>query len=62
MIKICLITDSLSEGGAERMAANLSLILIIGIDVYLIALRDDIDYEFEGKLLILESILLILNG
>ena len=51
MIKICLITDSLSEGGAERIAANLSLILNAnGFDVSLIALRDEINYEFEGKL------------
>ena len=40
MIKICLITDSLSEGGAERMAANLSIMLnAYGFDVSLIALR-----------------------
>lgn len=51
MIKICLITDSLSEGGAERMAANLSLMLKAnGFNVSLIVLRDDINYEFEGKL------------
>ena len=51
MTKICLITDSLSLGGAERMAANLSVLLKAnGFDVSLIALRDDIDYEFDGKL------------
>lgn len=51
MIKICLITDSLSEGGAERMAANLSIMLeTIGCKVSLIVLRDDIDYKFHGDL------------
>tara|TARA_Y100000385_G_C13109280_1_gene651299 strand:- start:10620 stop:11702 length:1083 start_codon:yes stop_codon:yes gene_type:complete len=49
--KICLIVDSLSIGGAERVAAKLSVELYkMGYDVSIICLRDEITYPFKGEL------------
>ncbi len=49
--KICLIVDSLSDGGAERVAALLSLELgKFDYQVSIICLRDEIQYFFQGEL------------
>ena len=49
--KISIITDSLSLGGAERIAAKLSVELHkMGYDVSIICLRDEITYPFKGEL------------
>jgi N-acetylgalactosamine-N,N'-diacetylbacillosaminyl-diphospho-undecaprenol 4-alpha-N-acetylgalactosaminyltransferase len=49
--KICLIVDSLSHGGAERVAASLSLELgKLDYQVSIICLRDEIQCFFQGEL------------
>ena len=49
--KISIITDSLSIGGAERVAAKLSVELYeMGFDVSIICLRNEITYPYKGKL------------
>ena len=49
--KICLVVDSLSGGGAERVAALLSLELSkLDYQVSVICLRDEITYPFKGEL------------
>ena len=49
--KISIITDSLSTGGAERVAAKLSVELCeMGFDVSIICLRNEISYPYKGKL------------
>ena len=49
--KISIITDSLSKGGAERVAAKLSVELYeMGFDVSIICLRNEISYPYKGKL------------
>ena len=49
--KISIITDSLSIGGAERVAAKLSVELYeMGFDVSVICLRNEITYPYKGKL------------
>ena len=49
--KICLVVDSLSGGGAERVAALLSLELgKLDYQVSIICLRDEIQYFFQGEL------------
>lgn len=49
--KISIITDSLSTGGAERVAAKLSVELYeMGFDVSIICLRNEISYPYKGKL------------
>lgn len=51
MTKICLITDSLGKGGAEQMSAKLSRAFHnCGYEVYIISLKDQIDYSFSGQL------------
>lgn len=50
-IKICIVTISLGEGGAERSTALLSNILHnLGAEVHIITLNDRVDYDYEGKL------------
>ncbi|PZR21430.1 MAG: glycosyltransferase family 4 protein [Flavobacterium psychrophilum] len=50
--KICLIGDSLSEGGAERVMADLSNYFFSrGIDVHNVIVQDKITYPYSGKLL-----------
>jgi N-acetylgalactosamine-N,N'-diacetylbacillosaminyl-diphospho-undecaprenol 4-alpha-N-acetylgalactosaminyltransferase len=52
MTKICLITDSLGKGGAEQMTAKLSRAFQnCGYEVYIIILKDQIDYRFSGQLI-----------
>ncbi|WP_158847676.1 glycosyltransferase [Algibacter sp. L1A34] len=49
--KICLLTDSLSSGGAEKMVANMSLSLSkAGYDVHILTMINDVSYNFAGKL------------
>ncbi|MEL0456921.1 glycosyltransferase [Flavobacteriaceae bacterium SZ-1-7] len=49
--KICLLVDSLSGGGAERVAANMSVSLSRkGYKVHLVSMKDEITYAFEGEL------------
>ncbi|WP_296323267.1 glycosyltransferase [Winogradskyella sp.] len=49
--KICLIVDCLSNGGAEKIAARLSRALSEkGFTVSIISLRNEISYEYGGRL------------
>lgn len=49
--KVCLIVDSLSTGGAEKVAALLSVELDkLDYQVSIICLRDEISYSFQGEL------------
>ena len=51
-IKICIVTISLSKGGAERSTALLSKMLhSSGFEVHLVTLNDAIDYPFAGNLI-----------
>ena len=51
-IKICIVTISLSKGGAERSTALLSRILHSeGFEVFLVTLNDAIDYPNAGNLI-----------
>ena len=51
-IKICIVTISLSKGGAERSTALLSKMLhSSGFEVHLVTLNDDIDYPYAGNLI-----------
>lgn len=48
---ICILVDSLSSGGAERVAANLSISLTNrGYQVTLVSMRNQIDYPYKGAL------------
>jgi len=50
--RICIITPSLSDGGAERVAAQQSILFLeLGFDVYLITIINKISYPFVGELL-----------
>lgn len=49
--KICLLADSLSNGGAEKMVSNLSFSLCKkGYEVHIVSMRNEISYEFVGQL------------
>ncbi|MEL0652610.1 glycosyltransferase [Algibacter sp. TI.3.09] len=49
--KICILVDALSIGGAEKAASVLSRLLSEeGYQVALVSLRDEITYNFSGKL------------
>ncbi|SFD17636.1 glycosyltransferase [Algibacter pectinivorans] len=49
--RICLLTDSLSSGGAEKMVANLSISLFNkGYLITIVSMRNNIDYEYRGEL------------
>lgn len=49
--KIAIVTTSLAQGGAERVAANLSfLFTAMGYSVQLITINDAIAYEYAGEL------------
>ena len=49
--KICLLTDSLSSGGAEKIVANLSVSLSNkGYKITIVSMRNNIDYDYKGKL------------
>jgi glycosyltransferase involved in cell wall biosynthesis len=49
--KIAIVTTSLANGGAERVAANLSVMFNqLGFDVHVICINNAIDYDFSGQL------------
>jgi glycosyltransferase involved in cell wall biosynthesis len=49
--KICLLTDSLGSGGAERMVSNLSISLSKrGCQIYIVSMIDSIIYPYSGEL------------
>lgn len=49
--KICLLVDSLSDGGAEKVAANMSISLSKnGYDVFIVTMQDAISYNYQGTL------------
>ena len=49
--KICLLVVSLSSGGAEKVAANMSIALSKkGYDVSIVSMTNFIDYQFDGEL------------
>jgi len=55
MEKICILTTSLGNGGAERFGGQLSVLLSnLGYDVHIVVKRNIIDYEYLGKLFNLE--------
>lgn len=50
--KICLVSDCLSIGGAERVAASLSNFFVSkGIEVHHIIVTDSIEYDYSGEVL-----------
>ncbi len=51
-IKICLVVDSLSNGGAERSNAILSRMLVASqYDVTIICVLDKVSYKYKGELI-----------
>ncbi len=57
VLKICLVTVTLSDGGAERVAADLSLYFESqGIEVYHVVFSGKIEYNYAGKLFHLEHL------
>lgn len=49
--RICIVSRSLSEGGADRVAAMQSIFLSdLGYDVYLVTILNNIKYPFKGQL------------
>ncbi|MBT8393881.1 MAG: glycosyltransferase [Bacteroidia bacterium] len=49
--KICILVDSLSSGGAEKVAANLSISLNKSrYNVFIVSMQNDINYQYEGEL------------
>ena len=51
-IKICIVTISLSKGGAERSTALLSRMLSSeGFEIFLVTLNDSVDYKYSGNLI-----------
>ncbi|TXE08097.1 glycosyltransferase [Seonamhaeicola algicola] len=49
--KICLLTTSLSSGGAEKLVANMSVVLSDkGYNVTIFIMENDVDYEYKGEL------------
>lgn len=56
MKKVCVVTTSLSKGGAERSSAILTHILFeLGYEVHILTTKNQIDYEFSGTLFNLEE-------
>ena len=51
-VKVCILVESLSRGGAEKAAAILSRSLVSnGYEVLIISFKDEIDYKYSGDLL-----------
>lgn len=51
-VKVCILVESLSRGGAEKSAAILSRNLDSnGYEVLIISFKDEIDYRYSGNLL-----------
>ncbi|GGZ81631.1 glycosyltransferase [Algibacter mikhailovii] len=56
MKKVCIITTSLGEGGAQRFSGLLSQMLSnLGYNVKIVSTKNIIDYEFSGALFNLEE-------
>lgn len=56
MKKICIITTSLSKGGAERFSANLSeMIANLSYKVFILTTKSEIDYNYTGTIFSLEQ-------
>ena len=52
MKKIGILVPSLSDGGAEKVAANLSIIYTeLGYDVYMILYENKVSFEYNGKII-----------
>ena len=50
-IKVCIVTISLSQGGAERSTALLSKMLVKeGFNVSTVILNDSLDYPYAGNI------------
>lgn len=55
--RICIVSRSLSEGGADRVAAMQSIFLYnLGYEVYIVTVLNSIKYPFKGTLLNLGEI------
>jgi glycosyltransferase involved in cell wall biosynthesis len=55
--RICIVSRSLSEGGADRVAAMQSIFLSdLGYDVFFVTILNSIQYPFKGELLNLGKI------
>ncbi len=55
--RICIVSRSLSEGGADRVAAMQSIFLSdLGYDVFFVTILNSIQYPFKGELLNLGEI------
>ncbi|WAC03344.1 glycosyltransferase [Lacinutrix neustonica] len=56
MKKICVITTSLSKGGAEKSSAILTQLLFqLNYEVHILMTKNDLDYDFSGTLFNLEK-------
>ncbi|WP_044403474.1 glycosyltransferase [Lacinutrix sp. Hel_I_90] len=56
MKKICVVTTSLSKGGAEKSSAILTQLLVkLNYEVHILMTKDDLDYDFSGTLFNLEK-------
>ncbi|WP_298498878.1 glycosyltransferase [uncultured Algibacter sp.] len=56
MKKICIVTTSMGKGGAERFSAILSqMITKFGYDVHIVTTKNEVNYEYSGKLFNLEA-------
>ncbi|WP_299780166.1 glycosyltransferase [uncultured Formosa sp.] len=50
--KVCIVASSLGKGGAERSAAQLSIMLHhLNYDVHIVIVLNNIDFEYKGTLL-----------
>ena len=49
--RICIVSRSLSEGGADRVAAMQSIFLSdLGYEVFIVTILNSIQYPFKGEL------------
>lgn len=56
MKKICIVTTSLTNGGAERFSADLSFMLEkAGFDIHILVTKDRIVYDYTGSLFNLQK-------
>lgn len=56
MKKICVVTTSLSKGGAEKSSAILTQLLFqLNYEVHILMTKNDLDYDFSGTLFNLEK-------
>ncbi|WP_339893737.1 glycosyltransferase [uncultured Algibacter sp.] len=56
MKKICIVTTSMGKGGVERFSAIFSQMLFkLGYNVHIVITKDEVNYEFSGKLFNLET-------